>query len=98
RLACRHSIPRTNRNRSVADPDAQLPAGRCVESAGAGKEAGGSGQGDAGDRVTNSVSGPTERQDHERGAARLLSSRHRRMGALARGVALLMKLQGTRTV
>jgi hypothetical protein len=48
--------------------------------------------------VTNSVSGPTERQGHERRAARLLSSRHRRMGALARGVALLMKLQGARTV
>ena len=36
RLACRHPVPRTDRNRSVADPDAQLPAGRRRDSAGPG--------------------------------------------------------------
>jgi hypothetical protein len=48
--------------------------------------------------VTNSVSGPTERQDHQRGAARLLSSRHGHMGALARRAAPPMKLQDVRRV
>lgn len=48
--------------------------------------------------MTNSVSGPTERQDHERGAAGLLSSQHRHMGALARGPAPPMRLQDVRRV